>query len=148
MRGRNARGLPAAARSGLDIIKAWPWAVCPKPDGAFYLFVDVHQCYGDQVRNSTELCTYLLDKAHVALVPGAAFGDDNCIRLSYAVADDVLADALSTALFVMGPDKAAAYWQGSKDAFEMVLVTEDHRILCSEGIARFLHAPQTSTPWR
>lgn len=39
----------------LDIIKAWPWAVCPKPDGAFYLFVDVHQCYGDQVRNSTEL---------------------------------------------------------------------------------------------
>ena len=35
----------------------------------------------------------------------------------------------------MGPDKAAAYWQGSKDAFEMVLVTEDHRILCSEGIA-------------
>lgn len=53
----------------LDIIKAWPWAVCPKPDGAFYLFVDVHQCYGGQVRNSTELCTYLLDKAHVALVP-------------------------------------------------------------------------------
>ena len=47
----------------------------------------------------------------------------------------MLADALSTALFVMGPDKAAAYWQGSKDAFEMVLVTEDHRILCSEGIA-------------
>ena len=86
----------------LDIIKAWPWAVCPKPDGAFYLFVDVHQCYGDQVRNSTELCTYLLDKAHVALVPGAAFGDDNCIRLSYAVADDVLADALSRVGEVLG----------------------------------------------
>ena len=49
--------------------------------------------------------------------------------------DDVLADALSTALFVMGPDKAATYWQGSKDAFEMVLITEDNRILCSEGIA-------------
>ena len=86
----------------LDIIKAWPWAVCPKPDGAFYLFVDVHQCYGGQVRNSTELCTYLLDKAHVALVPGAAFGDDNCIRLSYAVADDVLADALSRVGEVLG----------------------------------------------
>ena len=49
--------------------------------------------------------------------------------------DDVLADALSTALFVMGPDKATAYWQDSKDAFEMVLITEDNRILCSEGIS-------------
>lgn len=78
----------------LKIIGDWPWAVCPKPDGAFYLFVDVHQCYGDRVRNSTELCTRLLDRAHVALVPGAAFGDDNCIRFSYAVADDVLTDAL------------------------------------------------------
>ena len=79
----------------LKIIGSWPWAICPKPDGAFYLFVDVHQCYGDRVHNSTELCTYLLDKAHVALVPGVAFGDDNCIRFSYAVADDVLADALA-----------------------------------------------------
>lgn len=49
--------------------------------------------------------------------------------------DDVLADALSTALFVMGSDKATAYWQNSKDAFEIVLITEDNRVLCSEGIA-------------
>ena len=82
---------------GMKIIGSWPWAVCPKPDGAFYLFVDVRKCYGGTVNNSTELCTHLLDKAHVALVPGAAFGDDNCIRLSYAVADDVLAHALKNA---------------------------------------------------
>ena len=49
--------------------------------------------------------------------------------------DDVLADALSTALFVMGPDKATTYWQTSNESFEMVLITEDNRILCSEGIA-------------
>lgn len=82
---------------GMKIIGSWPWAVCPKPDGAFYLFVDVRKCYGGTVNNSTELCTHLLDKAYVALVPGAAFGDDNCIRLSYAVADDVLAHALKNA---------------------------------------------------
>ena len=79
---------------GMKIVETWPWAVCPKPDGAFYLFVDVHKCYGGAVKNSTELCTWLLDRAHVALVPGAAFGDDNCIRFSYAVADDVLVQAL------------------------------------------------------
>ncbi|SCM72443.1 pyridoxal phosphate-dependent aminotransferase [Desulfovibrio sp. 86] len=78
----------------MKAIETWPWAVCPKPDGAFYLFVDVRKCYGGAVNNSTELCTWLLDKAHVALVPGAAFGDDNCIRFSYAVADDVLARAM------------------------------------------------------
>lgn len=78
----------------MKVIETWPWAVCPKPDGAFYLFVDVRKCFGGAVNNSTELCTWLLDKAHVALVPGAAFGDDNCIRFSYAVADEVLARAL------------------------------------------------------
>lgn len=82
---------------GMKIVDSWPWAVCPKPDGAFYLFVDVRKCYGGTVKNSTELCTRLLDKAHVALVPGAAFGDDNCIRFSYAVADDVLTHALESA---------------------------------------------------
>lgn len=81
----------------MKTIETWPWAVCPRPDGAFYLFVDVRKCYGGAVNNSTELCTWLLDKAHVALVPGAAFGDDNCIRFSYAVADDVLAQALEVA---------------------------------------------------
>ena len=78
----------------MQVIRSWPWAVCPQPDGAFYLFVDVSGCYGGSVKNSTELCTRLLDEAHVALVPGAAFGDDRCIRFSYAVADDVLRDAL------------------------------------------------------
>ena len=78
----------------LEIINSWPFAICPKPDGAFYLFVDVHRCFGGSVKSSTELCTRLLEKIHVALVPGAAFGDDNCIRLSYAVADDVLLTAL------------------------------------------------------
>ena len=80
----------------MKIIECWPFAICPKPDGAFYLFLDVSKCYGGSVSNSTELCTLLLDKAHVAVVPGAAFGDDKCIRFSYAVGDDVLKGALES----------------------------------------------------
>ena len=78
----------------MDIINGWDFASCPCPDGAFYLFVDVRKCFGGTVKNSTELCTWLLDKARVAVGPGAAFGDDNCIRFSYAVSDDTLRDAL------------------------------------------------------
>ena len=78
----------------MKIIEGWPFAICPKPDGAFYLFLDVSKCYGGSVSNSTDLCTLLLDKAHVAVVPGAAFGDDKCIRFSYAVGDEVLKGAL------------------------------------------------------
>lgn len=80
----------------MKIIEGWPFAICPKPDGAFYLFLDVSKCYGGSVSNSTDLCTLLLDKAHVAVVPGAAFGDDKCIRFSYAVGDDVLKGALES----------------------------------------------------
>ena len=80
----------------MKIIEGWPFAICPKPDGAFYLFLDVSKCYGGSVTNSTDLCTLLLDKAHVAVVPGAAFGDDKCIRFSYAVGDDVLKGALES----------------------------------------------------
>ena len=79
----------------LEIIDTWPFAVCPHPDGAFYLFVDVHKCYTAKISNSVELCTYLLEKLHVAMTPGVAFGDDNCIRLSYAVSDEALRDAVT-----------------------------------------------------
>ena len=47
----------------MDIINGWDFASCPCPDGAFYLFVDVRKCFGGTVKNSTELCTRLLDKA-------------------------------------------------------------------------------------
>ncbi|KZV44496.1 bifunctional aspartate aminotransferase and glutamate/aspartate-prephenate aminotransferase [Dorcoceras hygrometricum] len=61
-----------------------------EPQGAFYLFLDFSFYYGSTIDNfgaitgSEALCRYLLDKAQVALVPGDAFGDDTCIRISYA----------------------------------------------------------------
>ncbi|HTL80514.1 MAG TPA: aminotransferase class I/II-fold pyridoxal phosphate-dependent enzyme, partial [Bacteroidia bacterium] len=48
---------------------------------------------GFKINNATDLSLYLLDKAHVAIVPGAAFGDDHYIRISYATSDDKLLEA-------------------------------------------------------
>ncbi len=76
-------------------IASWEKVICPKPDGAFYLFADVSALYTDTLPDATAMCTMLLEKAGVALVPGDAFGDPACVRFSYAVADDVLMDALS-----------------------------------------------------
>jgi aspartate aminotransferase len=69
-------------------------AQCPKPDGAFYLFPVLERFYTADAPDSAAMCAKLLDEAGVALVPGSAFGDDACIRFSYAVDDDTLRTAL------------------------------------------------------
>jgi len=79
---------------GLSMIRAWGNVVCPEPAGAFYLFPQVDWYYTPEVPDSTALCGLLLEKAGVALVPGAAFGDDRCIRISYALDDETLAGCL------------------------------------------------------
>ena len=80
---------------GCKLIAQWSKAVCPTPGGAFYLFVDVHNYFRPGLENDTALCTALLEKAHVAVVPGTAFGDPHCIRMSYAVSDQTLEEALT-----------------------------------------------------
>lgn len=69
------------------------------PEGAFYVYPEVSDYFGKQyknfvIKNATDLSLYLLDEAHVALVPGAAFGEDNYIRFSYATSESVLKEAL------------------------------------------------------
>ncbi|MFV1981309.1 MAG: aminotransferase class I/II-fold pyridoxal phosphate-dependent enzyme, partial [Rhodothermia bacterium] len=77
-----------------------PGVVCPKPDGAFYLFPDVSAYYGmltpdgDLIEDDEAFCIYLLEKCHVALVPGGAFGDPNGVRISYAASRDELEEAM------------------------------------------------------
>jgi aspartate aminotransferase len=66
-----------------------PGIITNVPEGAFYIFPDVTYYYGKTdgttvIRDGNDLCLYLLDKVHVALVPGEAFGDPDCIRISYA----------------------------------------------------------------
>ncbi|GAU08596.1 pyridoxal phosphate-dependent aminotransferase [Desulfoplanes formicivorans] len=78
----------------LEHVRSWPHVVCPAPVGAFYLFPKVDHYYNDEVRDSTALCAYILEKAGVALVPGAAFGDDRCVRISYALDEATILLAL------------------------------------------------------
>ncbi|WP_319470403.1 pyridoxal phosphate-dependent aminotransferase [uncultured Pseudodesulfovibrio sp.] len=77
-----------------EIITGWG-AECPKPDGAFYLFPVLDKFYTEDAPDSAAMCTKILEEVGVALVPGSAFGDDKCIRFSYAVDDETLKDALS-----------------------------------------------------
>ncbi|HKR05377.1 MAG TPA: pyridoxal phosphate-dependent aminotransferase [Bacteroidia bacterium] len=69
------------------------------PQGAFYVFPDVHYYFGKRngetvIKNPTDLCMYLLKDAKVSLVTGEAFGDNNCVRFSYATSDKLLVEAI------------------------------------------------------
>lgn len=61
-----------------------------RPDGAFYLFFRVDSFHGERGAGSIQLCAALLEQAGVALVPGAAFGDDRYVRMSYAASEDAI----------------------------------------------------------
>jgi len=78
----------------MDVVAGWPGVKCPKPGGAFYLFPDVSARFTPDTPDSASLCKRILEDALVALVPGSAFGDDRCLRFSYAVSDETLLAAL------------------------------------------------------
>jgi aspartate aminotransferase len=68
------------------------------PEGAFYIFADASDFFGKRngdnvINNDNDLCMYLLNNAHVALVPGSAFGNPKCIRFSYATSKEKLIEA-------------------------------------------------------
>lgn len=77
-----------------------PGVQVPVPEGAFYALPDVSVVYGRKtpegvvIKDSLELCAWLLSAHLLAVVPGAAFGDDRCIRLSYATSMENLVKAL------------------------------------------------------
>lgn len=84
----------------LKLIAEIPGIKSNVPDGAFYLFPDVSYYFGKKdgdkvIENSTDLCMYLLDKAHVALVTGEAFGSPECFRISYATSKDLITEAVN-----------------------------------------------------
>lgn len=69
------------------------------PQGAFYFFPDVSFYYGKSdgqnvIKNGDDFCLYMLEKAHVSLVPGGAFGEEKCVRLSYAASEKELVEAM------------------------------------------------------
>jgi len=79
----------------LSMLMAIPDIKCPKPQGAFYLFPDVSAYYKGDIKCSGDLVDYLLNEAHVACVAGSAFGEDKCIRLSYATSEANIREALT-----------------------------------------------------
>jgi aspartate aminotransferase len=64
------------------------------PEGAFYAFFDVSALFGGAARDSTAFCQAALERAHVNLVPGAAFGAEGFVRLSYATSREQLQEGL------------------------------------------------------
>ncbi|MBC8047119.1 MAG: pyridoxal phosphate-dependent aminotransferase [Fimbriimonadaceae bacterium] len=69
------------------------------PQGAFYFFPDVSNYFGKTfgnytIHNADDLCMYLIHEANISVVTGSAFGDPNCIRISYATSDEKLTEAL------------------------------------------------------
>ncbi|HSG06934.1 MAG TPA: pyridoxal phosphate-dependent aminotransferase [Longimicrobiales bacterium] len=97
--GASVAEMAAAFRRRRDLVVARMKDLLPGvpfvyPRGAFYLFFRVDQLFRGDVDNATAWCSALLQATGVALVPGAAFGDDRWVRMSYAASDAVLEEAL------------------------------------------------------
>lgn len=73
----------------LELVGEIPGIKCSEPEGAFYIFPDISAYFGKSdgtttIKDSADFCMYLLNTAHVSSVMGAAFGEPNCVRFSFA----------------------------------------------------------------
>lgn len=93
----------AAFKSRRDLVvgllKEIPGIKINVPEGAFYVFPDVSSYFGKTLRgtlikNADDFSMYLLSEANVATVTGDAFGNPNCIRISYATSEEILTEAI------------------------------------------------------
>ncbi|MDF3078779.1 MAG: aspartate aminotransferase [Sphingobacteriaceae bacterium] len=95
------------------LLKDIPGVKVNLPGGAFYFFPDVSSFFGktsedgELIKDADDLALYILNKGHVAVVSGDAFGDPNSIRISYAAADEKLVEACKRIRFAL---------EGLKDA--------------------------------
>lgn len=84
-----------------DLLKSIPGMKVNLPGGAFYFFPDVSSYFGKKtedgqvIQNADDLALYILNKGHVAVVSGDAFGDPKSIRISYAASEEKLKEAIS-----------------------------------------------------
>ncbi|MBK7883733.1 MAG: pyridoxal phosphate-dependent aminotransferase [Chitinophagaceae bacterium] len=73
----------------MELINEIPFIACTQPEGAFYIFPMISYYFGKSdgntiINNADDLAMYLLHSAHVSIVTGKAFGEPNCIRISFA----------------------------------------------------------------
>ncbi len=83
----------------IKMLKEIPGVITNYPQGTFYIFPNISYYFGksdgnNKITDSKVLCMYLLEKAHVGTVPGSAFGNSNCIRISYATSKELLVKAI------------------------------------------------------
>jgi len=80
-----------------EALNELPGVTCPSCDGAFYVFPSFQEFIDtqDEIRDDTELATWMLEEAGVSTVPGSAFGAPGHLRLSYAASMDYLQDAVA-----------------------------------------------------
>ena len=83
----------------LELLNSVRGFICNKPDGAFYVFPDISFYFnktidGFTINNASDMSMFLLEKARVATVTGNAFGNPNCIRISYAASKDKISEAI------------------------------------------------------
>ena len=93
----------------IDILKDVKDVKCITPKGAFYVFADVSSFYGkkfegQEINGSLSFADAALKKG-VALIPGVAFGEDNCIRFSYAISDEDIKEGLNRFIEFLGEIK-------------------------------------------
>ena len=91
----------------LSMLEEIPGIKTNQPDGAFYIFPDVTYFFGKSdgyttIRNADDFCDYVMSQGYVGLVSGAAFGDPNCFRLSYAASEEQLREAVRRMKDVLG----------------------------------------------
>ncbi len=84
----------------LDLLKDIEGFECVEPEGAFYVFPNITHFIGKTlngktINNASDFAIYLLEEANVATVTGEAFGNPNCIRISYAASQDQIKEALA-----------------------------------------------------
>lgn len=84
----------------LELLKGIPGVSIAEPDGAFYVFPVVKEYFGKKVgdeimKDADDLCMYLLNTAHVSTVTGRAFGEPDCIRISFANSMSKIEDAMA-----------------------------------------------------
>lgn len=83
----------------LELLAGIPGFITNEPEGAFYVFPDISWYFGKTLRGkkiqtASDFSLYLLEEATVATVTGEAFGDDNCIRISYAASEKDIREAM------------------------------------------------------
>jgi len=91
----------------LELLKSIPGVSIAEPDGAFYVFPVVNEYFGKKVgeeliKDADDLCMYLLNTAHVSTVTGRAFGEPDCIRISFANSMSKIEEAMSRIIKAMG----------------------------------------------